>query len=405
MPLQNAFWFQEGPGVRTSQFTNAGVKLLNVSNITKSGQLDLGNTNRFLSHDEVSAKYAHFLVDAGDLVIASSGVPFDADGLLRTRGAFVLDEHLPLCMNTSTIRFKALDGISDLRFLRHWFQSLEFRRQITRFVTGTAQQNFGPSHLKATTICLPPLPEQKRIAAILDKAEALGTKRLEVLSRSTSLCNALFREMFGDPIGNDRGWQSQTVGDFVAAFEGGKNIVSTDEDDRTSRNRVLKVSAVTSLRYRPEETKPVPDSYVPPSEHFVQTGDLLFSRANTCELVGATAYVFSTPPNLLLPDKIWRFVWRDPSKVDPLFVWYLFQHESFRREIGKRATGTSGSMKNISQAKTLSIKTILPPIDKQREFAGFVKSSELLRQRHCKSKSKLDSLYTTLQHRAFRGEL
>ena len=192
--LSDAFWFQEGPGVRTSQFTSAGIKLLNVSNITRGGELNLANSSRYLSLQEVASKYKHFMVDAGDLVIASSGISFDTDELLRTRGAFVREQHLPLVLNTSTVRFKPIVDKSDLRFLRHWLQSYEFRVQISRMVTSSAQQNFGPSHLKSIGISLPPLPEQKRIATILDQAEALQAKRRQALAKLDTLTQSLFLE-------------------------------------------------------------------------------------------------------------------------------------------------------------------------------------------------------------------
>jgi type I restriction enzyme, S subunit len=185
--LSEAFWFQEGPGVRNTQFRNSGIKLLNVANITKGGVLDPSRTSRYLDKEHANGKYAHFLLDSGDLVIASSGISFDTDGLLRTRGAFVRNEHLPLCLNTSTIRFKSQNGSADLEFLRFWFDSREFRTQITRLVTGTAQQNFGPSHLGATQITLPPLVEQRRIAAILDQADALRSKRREAIAKLDNL--------------------------------------------------------------------------------------------------------------------------------------------------------------------------------------------------------------------------
>ena len=169
--LADVFWLQEGPGVRNWQFKESGIKLLNVSNILKSGELDLSKTDRHLSTDEVQEKYSHFLVDAGDLVIASSGISIDEDDLLRTRSAFVRDEHLPLCMNTSTVRFKATDGVSDLQFLQQWLQSHEFRRQITREVTGSAQKNFGPTHLKRLRVTLPPLDLLRRFAAIVESVE------------------------------------------------------------------------------------------------------------------------------------------------------------------------------------------------------------------------------------------
>lgn len=172
-PLPECYWFQEGPGVRNWQFTNNGVKLLNVGNIEKNGTLNLAKTNKYIAEEEAYGKYNHFLVDPGDLVIASSGISFDRDGLLRTRGAFVSQQNLPLCMNTSTIRFKAIEGVSDLRFLWVWLGSTEFRSQITRRVTGSAQQNFGPSHLKYLTVTLPPLPIQEDFAARVEVVDSL----------------------------------------------------------------------------------------------------------------------------------------------------------------------------------------------------------------------------------------
>lgn len=91
--LPDVVWFQEGPGVRKWQFTSSGIKLLNVGNILLSGELDLSKTERHLSKEEVEIRYKHFLVDDGDLVIASSGISFDEDRLLRTRGAFVQRSH------------------------------------------------------------------------------------------------------------------------------------------------------------------------------------------------------------------------------------------------------------------------------------------------------------------------
>ena len=153
--LSDVFWFQEGPGVRNWQFTSSGVKLLNVGNITKDGKVDLLRSERHISEDEAFGRYHHFLVDEGDLLMPSSGIPIEEDGLLRTRSAFARSSDLPLCMNTSTIRFKPKMERASLLFLQGWLQSREFRVQITKLVTGSAQKNFGPSHLKQLSITLP----------------------------------------------------------------------------------------------------------------------------------------------------------------------------------------------------------------------------------------------------------
>ena len=254
-------------------------------------------------------------------------------------------------------------------------------------------------------LLLPPIEEQRRIAELLDRADALRAKRREALARLDDLTQSIFLDMFGDVVGNDRGWPRAAVRDFVSGFESGKNIVADDLEDTRSRYRVLKVSAVTLLHFRSGESKPVPPNYRPPTRHLVRDGDLLFSRANTTELVGATALVTDPPPDLLLPDKLWRFVWHDIPRAEPLFVWHLFRQPRFRREIGRRATGTSGSMQNISQPRVLSIPTGLPPLDLQRSFAQRVTAIGSARDRWKLGLGELDALFGSLQQRAFKGEL
>lgn len=280
----------------------------------------------------------------------------------------------------------------DTKYLYHFLRQL-------RLPDGGYDRHF--KYLKREKIPFPPLAEQRRIAAILDQAETLRAQRRAAIAQLDSLGQAIFLEMFGDPIALG----GATVADFVKGFESGKSLAADDEDDTTSRYRVLKVSAVTSLTYRPGESKALPPNYVPPPSHFVRPGDLLFSRANTSDLIGATAFVDSTPPDLLLPDKLWRFVWHDEPRALPHYVAYLFRQPKFRAEIARRASGTSGSMKNISQEKVLSIKVALPAIAAQEVFARRIQAIEALKSTQRSALARLDELFASLQHRAFRGEL
>jgi type I restriction enzyme S subunit len=287
------------------------------------------------------------------------------------------------------------------RFLYHFLRTVDFYV----LASATTVPALRKSVLERLPVPLPPLPEQRRIAAILDKVDALRAKRRAALAQLDTLSESIFLDMFGDPATNPKGWPIQIVSEYVREFQGGKSIEADADDGAPARNRVLRVSAVTSAVFMPSESKPVPDSYVPPQEHFVRAGDLLFSRANTTELVGAVAYVYDTPANLLLPDKLWRFVWRDRGHVEPLFIWALFRTPAVRYEIGRRATGTSGSMKNISQEKLLGIPTIFPPINIQRSFAQRLRAVGVLQERHQSSIAHEEDLLASLQHRAFRGEL
>ena len=277
--------------------------------------------------------------------------------------------------------------------------------KFSKLAAGATVKNLNIDLVSGVEVTFPPLEEQRRIAAILDQAEILRTQRRTALALLDGLTQSLFLDMFGEPVANDRGWPEAAVSDFVAGFESGKSLVADDEDNSASIYRVLKVSAVTSLEYKPEESKAVPTDYRPPQSHIVRPGDLLFSRANTSELIGATAFVDATPDNLLLPDKLWRFVWKQPSNTAPLYVRHLFQQPKFRREVGQRASGTSGSMKNISQEKVLSIQVGLPPLPLQQTFATRIQSIEALKATHRRALTALDALCASLQQRAFAGQL
>ncbi|MEC5216169.1 type I restriction enzyme S subunit [Actimicrobium sp. GrIS 1.19] len=289
----------------------------------------------------------------------------------------------------------------DLAFLCRVLENYD----VKPFVTGTTRGKLTKAGASEILIPMPPLEEQRRIAAILDQADALRAKRREALVQLDSLAQSIFYEMFGDPILNDRSWPFAEVSDFVAGFESGKSIVADDEEESTSPYRVLKISAVTSLEYKPEHSKAIPAQYLVPESHIVRKGDLLFSRANTTELIGATAFVNETPDNLLLPDKLWRFVWFDKPRAAPLYVRQLFQQMRFRYEIGMRASGSSGSMQNISQKKVLSIMVGNPPLELQKIFSARVEAIQAIKSNHRLALIKLEALFNSLQYRAFRGEL
>ncbi|ANP64623.1 restriction endonuclease subunit S [Vibrio sp. Vb1554] len=166
--ISKHYWYQEGPGVRKHQFTENGVKLFNGTNIQQS-RIDLSNTSTYISSEEAYGSYSHFLADSGDLVIACSGISVER---FDEKIAFINQTHLPLCMNTSTMRFKVKsETTACLTYMRYFMMSDLFKNQIRRQITGSAQLNFGPSHMAKCFIPLPPLEEQKKIASVLSCAD------------------------------------------------------------------------------------------------------------------------------------------------------------------------------------------------------------------------------------------
>lgn len=165
--IKKHLWYQEGPGVRNHQFTEQGVKLFNGTNI-QFNKIDLSNTTTHISEEECIGAYKHFLVDDGDLLIACSGISVDR---FDEKIAFASSAHLPLCMNTSTMRFKPLSGGVDITYFHYFMQSLVFKNQIRRQATGSAQLNFGPSHIGKCFVVIPSMEEQQKISTVLTTAD------------------------------------------------------------------------------------------------------------------------------------------------------------------------------------------------------------------------------------------
>ena len=281
-------------------------------------------------------------------------------------------------------------------YLGYFIRSDQTQRQFVREGTTATITNVSLGQLKSLEVPFLPLHVQEQIVDILSRAEGIVRLQQQALDRAKALIPALFVELFGDSATNPKGWPLLKVADFVRAFQGGKNFQSAGENEALSGLRILKVSAVTQGEYRPEESKPVPQGYVAPQNHFVRKGDLLFSRANTEELVGATAYVYEESPNMLLPDKLWRFVWKDEKPMEPSFVLALFQNQRVRSKLSQIASGTSGSMKNISQGKLMELELPIPPFVKQKEFAiRFAEAQSIITQQSAaltKSRELFDAL-------------
>jgi type I restriction enzyme S subunit len=151
----------------------------------------------------------------GDIVFARTGATTGKSFLLREcpeRAVFA----------SYLIRVRPDIGRVEPRYLAWFFQTPEYWRQITSSASGTAQPGVNASKLKSLAVpMLPPLPEQRRIADILDKADAIRRKRKEAIALTEELLRSAFLEMFGDPVTNPKGWPVKPLGDLVDIRGGG----------------------------------------------------------------------------------------------------------------------------------------------------------------------------------------
>ena len=143
--LTDIFSFQEGPGIRNWQYVDKGINFINIRCIN-NGDIDTSSMNK-ISDDEAVGIYKHFLLKEWDLVMSMSGT--------LGRYAIVRKEHLPLCLNTSVIRFYPKDDFSYFSYMYAYLTSENFITSITLLANGSAQQNVGPTHLKKIRINVP----------------------------------------------------------------------------------------------------------------------------------------------------------------------------------------------------------------------------------------------------------
>ena len=275
-------------------------------------------------------------------------------------------------------------------------------RFVFRFLGSVELTGLGYSRhfkaLKETRIPRPPIEEQRRIAAILDAADAVRAKRRAQLALLDELVESLFQSHV---LAAPRRLSLRALGvDFVA----GKNIVSDGRSPHSS-NRVLKVSAVSSRQFRAEETKPMPADYVAPTLHRVHRGDILFGRASgSLDLLGATAVVDADVVDVYLPDKVWRLEVPPESGMTREFVLGVLRSAEFLRFIRHHASGAAG-VRNIAKSKVLDYMAPIPPIAMQYDYSRKHVAILIERTRVADALGVEDELFAALQYRAFRGEL
>ena len=241
-------------------------------------------------------------------------------------------------------------------------------------VNGATRQKLTQTAMRQMMIPYRNMTEQLQIADEINQVIRLIDKRKEELNLLDQLVKSRFIEMFGDPEKNPFGWDMSTIGVLISSCEAGWSGNGSQREKKDGEIAVLKVSAVTKGYFIPDECKVLDDQSNIKKYVFPQEGDLLFSRANTREMVGATAVITQNYPEYILPDKLWRIRFVDATNV--WYMKYILSSKSIRAIFASVSTGTSGSMFNVSMEKFKSIAVPLPPLELQEQFAVFVTQTD-----------------------------
>ena len=380
-------FFQEGTGIRKWQFTKSGMKLVNGRNILTNHKIDLTNTDRYVSLEEFKEKYSHFSVENGDILLVSSGS--------YGKTAIVEEKHLPLMMNTSVIRLHTRDkNFLNNKFLFYYLSSYEFKSQIEKMVTGAAQKNFGPTHLKKTHIKIPPLEVQERIVQILDKAERLKELREESIKKTEVLKSSLIHNEVVEKYYKKKlpvGWEVQRLEKISNQITDGAHRTPNYRDDGIPFYRVTDITKSNTSK-----------KFISKEEHYElikrcnpEKNDILYSKNGT---IGKAKLIdwdfeFSIFVSLCLIKPKTEIVM--PSFLENILNSQFVYNQA--KNSGKTATVT-----NLHLVEIKKIKIILPPLEEQKRIVEILDKVEKIKEF---SEESSDKLTSSLLQKAFNGEL
>ncbi len=352
----------------------------------------------------------HF--DNGEVVVSKKGIIKDStigpafhmrfkpgDVLLMSRNphlrkAGVVDFE-GICSDVSYVCRTRDNNVLLQEYLPFIFQSDHFWNFAEENKKGSTNFFLNWSDFEKYEFDLPSVEKQEELADVLWAAVNTKMAYQKLLYQTDELVKSQFIEMFGDPIDNPMGWMTSNIGSVTEDILSGQCLNGDAKQLQPGQKAVLKVSAVTYGYFKNDEYKVLRDPSQITKGIYPKKGDLLFSRANTKEYVGATALVDQDYPDLMLPDKLWKIVFK--PEIDTIFAKHFLSHPQVRNVLSSLATGTSGSMYNISMEKLRNLTIIIPPLERQREYVLFVEQTDKSKFELMKSIEKLQGVIRTIQ--------
>ena len=360
-------------------YVNEGIRIIRITNVQKGYIEDSDPKYYPIEYRNSIEKY---ILKENDLLMSLTGNVGRVGLISKTM--------LPAALNQRVACLRTIDSLISKEYVFQFLNSDLFEQSAIRSSNGVAQKNLSTDWLKKVEITYPSVEQQKLITSTLNLIERLICCRKEQNKKLNKLVKSRFNEMFEDYP------DSVFLDTYIKELRAGKSLAG----EENNKNKVLKTGAVSYDYFNSSEVKNLPIDYIPLDEHKVEIGDVIISRMNTSELVGAAGYVWAiNSDNIYLPDRLWKVILND--RVNPVFLWKLITNEKTKLKIKRISSGTSGSMKNISKSKFLQIRVPLPPLSLQNEFADFVAQVDKSQLAIQKSLEELETLKKSLMQEYF----
>ncbi|MDD2600135.1 MAG: restriction endonuclease subunit S [Kiritimatiellae bacterium] len=304
-----------------------------------------------------------------------------------------------LFTNEAIAALQVLDHkVVDRNYLYWALGSIDYDLLVDRAAKG---KTLNKAKLKVLQIPLPPLDEQKRIAAILDAADALRSQRRESLAELDRLVQSTFIDMFGDPVANPKGWEVAELRKHTSKVGSGATPRGGNESYKADGVALIRSLNVRNGKFQWRNLARIDDDQARKlSNVAVDENDVLLN------ITGASVARVCRAPKDIGPARVNQHVCiiRPTSAIDPRFLEKLLLTDSMKSKL--LGIGESGATRQaITKAQVLALEIIFPPLALQQRFAEIVQSIEKQKALQRAHLAELDTLFGALQQRAFNGEL
>lgn len=286
----------------------------------------------------------------------------------------------------------------DRNYLYYFLRTDEMIALANSRTIGANLPRLSPAVLETFEVPLPPLAEQRRIAAILNQADALRAKRRTASGAFRALRLANFISLFGDPATNPREWPVRKIGELLDSASYG----TSEKAGPRGKFPVLRMNNITrSGEIDLSDLKYMDLAASDRERYLVRRGDVLFNRTNSADLVGKTALVNTDRP-MAYAGYLIRLRVAKPNVPEFLAAFLNTPYAKAKlRSMCKSIIG----MANINAKEIQAMAIPSPPWQIQREFAARIAGIDCAATSQARALEELETLNISLQQRAFRGEL
>jgi type I restriction enzyme, S subunit len=387
--ISDLLQIKNGYAFKSEDYQKQGIPLLRITNI-ENEKVHFGSGSVFLPKN-FENEYSDFLVKNGDVVIALSGATTGKFGVYTLKVPSLLNQRIGL------IRSGSSDRVDSTYF--YYFLN-QIKAEILNRAQGVAQPNISTKEIGQFQIPLPPLPVQQKIAAILDAADLHRQKTKTLIEKYDQLTQSIFLEMFGDPVKNEKGWETRTFSECIIDMQNG---IGKNKEHYGFGTKVANIGDLyPSFSFRPVKYSLLNVTDDEERKYRLKYGDLLFVRSSlkregvaicsfydSSEICLFSSFMIKASPNLQM--------------LNPYFISIQMRATSYRSYIINAAN--TATITNISQPNLKSLNVIVPPLPLQEKFSLMVKEVESQKIEATKSLHKSEELFNTLLQHAFKGEL